>query len=165
MRAPPLTFRRARSLRHQLSLPEVILWQALRASRFNGLRFRRQHPIGPYILDFFCPAARIAVEIDGASHNHPERASHDVARDRWLTDKSIRVLRFAAVDVLKDRALADVLATIAQATAPSVGFADSSPASGGASPSSSLATGAAHLRSSRATRGRRTKRSMVEGAE
>src|SRR5260370_33825496 len=65
LRAPEKTFRRARQLRQQMSLPEVVLWQALRKARFAGLRIRRQHPIGPYILDFYCPAARLAIEVDG----------------------------------------------------------------------------------------------------
>ncbi|MCR4283620.1 MAG: DUF559 domain-containing protein [Bauldia sp.] len=132
MRAPPVTFKRARSLRRTMTLPEVVLWQAVRGGRLNNLRFRRQHPIGPYILDFFCPSARLVVEIDGSSHDHPERARHDATRDAWLAGQDIRVLRVQAVDVLKDRNLEDVLVTIAEAAAPSVGFADSSPACGGA---------------------------------
>src|SRR5262249_17276328 len=66
MRAPALTFKRAHTLRRSMTLPEVILWQELRRSRFKRLRFRRRHPIGPYILDFFCSSARLAVEIDGS---------------------------------------------------------------------------------------------------
>ena len=62
MRASILTFKRARTLRRKMTLPEVLLWQELRGGRLNGLHFRRQHPVGPYILDFFCAAARLAVE-------------------------------------------------------------------------------------------------------
>jgi very-short-patch-repair endonuclease len=159
MRAPLLTFKRARGLRREMNLPEVVLWRMLRNGRLNGLRFRRQHPIEPYILDFYCPAARIAVEIDGEGHGHPERARHDASRDSWLASQDIRVLRFAAKDVLKDASLADILTVIAQAAAPSVGFADSSPVNGGAPGAPSRAPG-----SSPAKRGRGTMRSVVEGA-
>ena len=65
MRTPEKTFSRARALRRQMSLSEIVLWQALRKGRLAGLRFRRQHPIGPYILDFYCASARLAIEGDG----------------------------------------------------------------------------------------------------
>jgi very-short-patch-repair endonuclease len=137
MRAPILTAKRARQLRLEASLPERILWQALKRRQLAGLRFRRQHPVGPYILDFYCVAARLAVEIDGESHNFAERAAKDAARDRWLAANGIRVIRFAASDVLKDETLDGVVAVILEAgaaavAAPSVGFADSSPVNGGA---------------------------------
>jgi very-short-patch-repair endonuclease len=102
-----------------MTLPELILWQELRGDRFNGLRFRRQHPIGPYILDFYCSAARLAVEIDGLSHDDEQHSRHDERRDHWLTEKNIRVLRVAAADVLRDETLEHVLVSIAQAAAPS----------------------------------------------
>jgi very-short-patch-repair endonuclease len=54
-----------------MTLPEVLLWQAVRGGQVGGLRFRRQHPIGPYVLDFYCPALRLAVEIDGAAQEIP----------------------------------------------------------------------------------------------
>jgi very-short-patch-repair endonuclease len=131
MRAPILTAKRAKALRLQPSLPEAILWRALRGGQLNGLRFRRQHPIGPYILDFYCPQHRLAVEVDGASHSYAQQAYKDEIRDRWLADQGIRVLRIAAVDILKDERLADFLLAIADAAAaPSVGFADSSPVNG-----------------------------------
>ena len=84
MRAPLLTFKRARALRRAMTLPEVLLWQAVRGGQVGGLRFRRQHPIGPYVLEFYCPAIRLAVEIDGAAHDTPDRADHDLRRDAWL---------------------------------------------------------------------------------
>jgi very-short-patch-repair endonuclease len=117
MRAPTLTFKRARALRRDMSLPEVVLWQELRGGRLSGLRFRRQHPIGPYILDFYCASARLAVEVDGAAHDFAERAQHDERRDAWLASRDIRVLRFTAEDVLKDERLEGALSMIAAVAA------------------------------------------------
>jgi len=117
MRAPVLTFKRARALRRDLSLPEVVLWEELRGRRLNGMRFRRQFPIGPYIRDFYCPSSRLAVEVDGAAHDFVARARHDERRDIWLADQDIQVLRFTAQDVLDDHSLAGVLTMIAAAAA------------------------------------------------
>src|ERR1700722_16471011 len=115
MRAPILTLKRARKLRRKLTLPEVLLWERIRGGRLNGLRFRRQHPIGPYILDFYCPSARLAVEIDGAGHDHESQWAHDKRRDRWLGENRIRVLRTPARDILNDEAIEGVISSIAQA--------------------------------------------------
>ena len=119
MRAKPLTFRRARSLRQNMTLPEGVLWQCLRGRKLNGLFFRRQHAIGPYILDFYCASARLAVEIDGAVHEQASQAAHDERRTAWLAKQRVHTLRFAAADVLKDERLEFVLGTIAEAAAPS----------------------------------------------
>jgi very-short-patch-repair endonuclease len=93
--------RRARNLRSEMTLPEVILWQALRR-RPNGLKFRRQHPTGPYILDFLCGDARLAVEIDGEAHSRGDRPAKDQVRDTWLLKAGIKTLRIPAVEVLQD---------------------------------------------------------------
>ena len=92
---------RARKLRRAMSLPEVLLWQALRA-RPRDLKFRRQHASGPYILDFFCSDARLAIEIDGEGHSRGNQPTHDAVRDEYFERSSIRTLRIVAVDVLKD---------------------------------------------------------------
>ena len=68
----------------------------LRNRQIGGFRFRRQHPIGPYILDFYCAEARLAVEIDGGSHDHPDQIGHDMRRDEWLAGKGVRTLRLPA---------------------------------------------------------------------
>ena len=112
MRAPEKTFVRARQLRRDLSLPEALLWDCLRAGRLEGLRFRRQHPVGRYVVDFYCPVARLAVEVDGAHHDHPAQIHHDRQRDGWLAEHGIRVMRLAAGDVLDDRTLEGVLKMI-----------------------------------------------------
>ena len=84
-----------------MTLPEVILWQSLR-QRPEGLKFRRQHPSGRYILDFFCGDARLAIEVDGAAHSRGDRPERDDERDRWFEAAGIRTLRIAAADVLSD---------------------------------------------------------------
>jgi very-short-patch-repair endonuclease len=84
-----------------MSFPEVMIWQALRRQP-GGLKFRRQHPSGPYILDFFCSDARLAIEIDGEAHSLGDRPQRDGARDAWLHSAEIDTLRIAAVEVLKD---------------------------------------------------------------
>jgi very-short-patch-repair endonuclease len=106
------TLRRARALRRSLSLPEVILWQALRGRRLGDARFRRQHPVGPYILDFYCDAVRLAVEVDGSGHEHPDQARHDARRTEWLNLRGIAVHRIPARDVLGN--LEGVLASLKQ---------------------------------------------------
>ena len=95
------TTRNARKLRRKMTLPEVILWHALR-QRPNGLKFRRQHPTGHYVLDFFCSDARLAIEVDGESHSRGDRPQRDAARDEWLLSQGIDTLRIPAVDLLKD---------------------------------------------------------------
>lgn len=92
--------------------PEALPWTRVRAHRLQGFKFRRQHPCGPYILDFYCAAARLAVEVDGRCHEDPHRIAHDRRRTRWLAAQGIRVIRIAAHDV-KDE-LDGVLAFIAR---------------------------------------------------
>ncbi len=122
MRGPVLTLKRARRLRRAMPLPETILWNCLRKERLRGLSFRRQHPLGPYILDFYQPAAKLAVEIDGAGHDQAEQIAHDAQRDAWLGAQGVTVLRFPAASVLDDELREGVLATIAETAAPSTAF-------------------------------------------
>ncbi len=96
---PHETMQKARELRRRMTLPEARLWVCLRGKRLANLKFRRQHPIGPYILDFYCDAAKLAVEVDGQSHEHPERIAHDARRTAWLREQGLRVIRIAAEDV------------------------------------------------------------------
>jgi very-short-patch-repair endonuclease len=93
--------KRARKLRRTMSLPEVLLWQALR-ERPAGLKFRKQHPSGAYILDFYCADARLAIEIDGEAHSRGDRPGRDGARDVWLDGHGIATLRIPAVELLRD---------------------------------------------------------------
>ena len=117
MRAPEKTFGHARSLRRNMSLPEVVLWQALRRGQLGRLRFRRQHPIGPYILDFYCAAAHLAIEVDGWAHDTEAQAHRDERRQAWLQQRGITVLRIRAADVLRDESLDGVLRGIEAAVA------------------------------------------------
>jgi very-short-patch-repair endonuclease len=90
---------RARELRRAPTPPEYRLWQVLRR-RPGDLKFRHQHPIGPYTLDFYCAAARLNVEVDGDSHSMGDRPEKDARRDAWLRSKGLRVVRYDAGDVM-----------------------------------------------------------------
>ncbi|WP_396595696.1 endonuclease domain-containing protein [Brevundimonas sp. R86498] len=100
MYPPRITIERAKALRRRMTLPEVVLWQALRGRRLGGVRVRRQHPVGPYILDFWCPDARLAIEVDGSGHEDPDQALHDAFRTDWLERRGITVWRVPARSVL-----------------------------------------------------------------
>ena len=95
------TVRNSRRLRREMSLPEVILWQALRRQK-TGIKFRRQHPTGRYCLDFFCNDARLAIEVDGEAHSRGDRPERDAARDAWLLAAGIATMRIPAEEILKD---------------------------------------------------------------
>ena len=84
-----------------MSLPEVLLWQQLRKEP-DGVQFRRQHPAGPYLLDFYCATANLAIEVDGEAHNYGNRPARDLVRDKWLDEQGVRTLRIPAVEVLKN---------------------------------------------------------------
>ncbi len=91
----------ARKLRAELSPAEARLWVRLRSLRGQGVHFRRQHPVGPYVLDFFCAKARLAVEVDGFAHRTEDRHQRDERRDAWLGSQGIQVLRIPAGDVMR----------------------------------------------------------------
>jgi len=92
----------AQFLRRRLSLPEGLLWRAIKGGKAYGLKFRKQHPIGPYVVDFYCHEARLCVEVDGASHGFGNRPQLDMRRDAWLAEKGIRTLRISASLVLDE---------------------------------------------------------------
>ena len=109
------TVLKARALRRSMTLPEGMLWQALR-SRPDGIKFRRQHPIGRCIVDFYCPSARLVIEVDGQVHSMGSEAERDARRDAWLKNQGLTVLRFSASDVLRD--LSSVVTAIRSACRP-----------------------------------------------
>ena len=84
-----------------MSLPEVLLWKALRG-RGGPVVFRRQFPLGAYVLDFYCPAARLAIEVDGQAHELGDRPQRDLRRDRWCARQGVETLRLGAAAVLED---------------------------------------------------------------
>ena len=84
----------ARRLRRDQTDHEKELWRALRAGRFAGFKFRRQHPIGAYTLDFYCPAAKLCIELDGSQHGMPEQRQHDEHREKYLASEDIEEVRF-----------------------------------------------------------------------
>ena len=89
---------RARSLRKHMTPPERRLWNILR-NRPADFRFRRQHPFGPYVLDFFCHEAALAIEVDGAAHGMGDRPQRDDIRDKCVAFQGVRTLRVSAIDV------------------------------------------------------------------
>lgn len=82
--------------------PEVYLWRKLRALRSQGVHFRRQHPVGAYVLDFYCAEARLAVEVDGFGHTMGRQPERDERRDAWLKTQGVTVWRIPATEVLRD---------------------------------------------------------------
>ncbi len=84
----------ARKLRKADTWAEQLMWRWLRDRRFSAHKFRRQQLMGPHILDFYCAAAQVNIELDGSQHGHPEHQQADAARDAWLGQRGIKVLRF-----------------------------------------------------------------------
>ena len=102
---PRATLKLARKLRSELSLPEAMLWRELRV-RPGGFKFRRQHPAGAYVLDFYCAGARLAIEVDGFFHEAAAVARKDAARSAFLRSQGVATLRVPAKVVLSDMAAA-----------------------------------------------------------
>ena len=106
-----------RRLRTHGTPAEAALWTLLKARRLAGRRFRRQHGVGPYVLDFYCPSERLAVELDGAAHDGPLAVAYDTTREVWLAEAhGIRTVRFENRAVFE--APGAVLAAIAAAFQP-----------------------------------------------
>ncbi len=103
--------KRARQLRSEMTLPEMLLWKALR-TRPGGFKFRRQHPAGAYVLDFYCPAARLAIEVDGFGHNNAPAVARDARRSGFLRSQGVATLRVPAKVVMAD--IATVVARIVE---------------------------------------------------
>ncbi|QTC89788.1 endonuclease domain-containing protein [Brevundimonas goettingensis] len=110
----PITYRRAAFMRRHLTQPEARLWAALKGQKVQGLKFRRQHPVGRYILDFYCASAKLGIEIDGAVHDDPDQMAHDQRRTAWLAEQGIRLIRFPAASVRNnlDGVVAGILAEV-----------------------------------------------------
>lgn len=89
----------ARHLRQTRTSSEDWLWQLVRNRQRQGMKFRRQHPIGPYTADFYCREAKLVVELDGEPHHTPEGQQKDKVRDAWMRAQGIEVLRFGGFEV------------------------------------------------------------------
>jgi very-short-patch-repair endonuclease len=106
MRAPSKTITTARHLRRVLTVPEARLWNRLRQRVPGKPVFRRQHPIGPYVIDFYCAKAKLAIEIDGMNHDMGDRPPRDEQRDAWLKEHGVTVVHIPASELT--RAIDDV---------------------------------------------------------
>ncbi len=112
MRAPRHVRTLAKDLRRNQTPAEAILWDALRRNQ-SGRKFHRQRPIDRYIADFYCPQARLVIELDGPIHATPDRREYDEIRDQTLSAKGLRVLRLTNAQIESD--LEDCLARIEEA--------------------------------------------------
>ena len=93
-----MTVHQARQLRKRMSPSEIRLWRVLRLCP-EGLQFRRQHPFGPFVFDFFCKSAAVAIEVDGLAHDFGDNPARDARRDQWARKEGIETIRLAAGDV------------------------------------------------------------------
>jgi very-short-patch-repair endonuclease len=106
--------RNARAMRRAMTPAELRLWLRLQRRQLGGLRFRRQAPLGPYIVDFFCPERKLVIELDGDQHGRDENVARDAQRTQWLEQGGLRVIRFSNADVM--RSLDGVYDAIVEAT-------------------------------------------------
>jgi very-short-patch-repair endonuclease len=93
---------RARALRRQSTEAEKLLWRSLRGKQLEGIKFRRQQPIGEYIVDFVSFSHRLVIEVDGGQHARPDEQSRGQRRDAWLQEQGFTELRFWNNDVLRN---------------------------------------------------------------
>jgi very-short-patch-repair endonuclease len=98
-----LSLIRRRRLRREQTDAEAALWRCLRGRGFVGFKFRRQHPCGPFILDFFCLERHLAIELDGGQHFEEPAQAYDARRTRYLSERGIKVLRFPTDLVFRER--------------------------------------------------------------
>ena len=91
-----------RRLRSNMTGPEARLWSKLRARQFQGLKFRRQHGIGPYIVDFYCPEQSLVIEIDGDSHADTDQTVKDEQQEKYLRSLGLHVIRYCNDDIMKN---------------------------------------------------------------
>ena len=102
---------RRQELVRDSTFPEQLLWSKLRAKQLGGLKFRRQHPIEPYIVDFYCASEKIAIELDGRTHD--DQQDYDRSRTDFISAQGVKLIRFSNDEVLAN--LDGVLEAIAEA--------------------------------------------------
>ena len=95
-------FENAKKLRYKMTPSEEKLWAELSENKLKNYRFRRQHPLGNYIADFYCHKAKLVVEIDGEIHDSEENKEYDSGRDKTMESFGIKVLRFTNNDIEKN---------------------------------------------------------------
>lgn len=100
--APPGMFLRAKRLRENMTEAEKVLWEKLRMKRFHNLKFRRQHPIGLYIVDFYCHSAKLIIEADGEYHLSTEQRKPDKERAENLNNLGLKLIRFTNKEILNN---------------------------------------------------------------
>jgi very-short-patch-repair endonuclease len=103
LRNDPALKKRRRELRRNQTEAEKVAWAHLRNKQFYGMKFFRQYSIGPYVLDFYCPTMKLAVELDGGQHNQSENKEYDSVRSEYLKLQGIDVIRFWSNEVLLNR--------------------------------------------------------------
>jgi very-short-patch-repair endonuclease len=101
-----------RRLRSNMTDPEMRLWSALRARQLQGMKFRRQHVIGPYIVDFYCPERSFIIEVGGDSHTDSDQIVRDQLRDTYFQSLGFRVIRYVNDNIVKN--LAGILEDLAE---------------------------------------------------
>jgi very-short-patch-repair endonuclease len=95
LEAPPIVFQRAKELRERETESEQLLWEELKGKKLGGYKFRRQHPVMKYVLDFYCHQCKLAVELDGEYHDTMEQKELDKLRTKHMNDFGIEVIRFS----------------------------------------------------------------------
>ena len=98
----PIQTEKRRDLRNHATRSERLLWTQLKSKQLSGFKFRRQHGVGPYILDFFCPEAKLAIEIDGSSHDSDDAKTKDQRRQAFIEEFGIRFLRFKDTELFEN---------------------------------------------------------------
>ncbi len=111
-----------KELRNNLTPAEVTLWLELKGKQLEGRKFRRQHSVGSYILDFYCPSERLCIELDGAQHFTEEGMAYDQERTEYLNSLNIRVIRFKNLDVFErmEMVLSEIIRNFRPPLAPPV---------------------------------------------
>ena len=100
--AKPETFEKAKVLRMHMTEAEKLLWSVLRRKQLQGCRFRRQHPIGQFIADFYCHEKQLVIEVDGGVHLEEEQKEYDEGRNHEMQHWGIKILRFTNEEITKD---------------------------------------------------------------
>jgi very-short-patch-repair endonuclease len=116
LRNDPVLKQRRRELRRNQTDAETKLWTHLRNGQFFGIKFFRQYSVGPYIIDFYCPKLRLAIELDGGQHAREDNQQYDAERSAYLKEQLIDTLRFWNNEVLRD--VEAVLAKLAEKITP-----------------------------------------------